>query len=292
MERSAAAKYAASVFYEGFNDFDIYVEDTAPGYTKIFASILSRAISNNVTLEKIFALGERSNVLDAANKRLSSDSERKAVYIVDGDLFLLAGEREPLPKNVIALPRYCIENFLIDESTLISIMDEEHCSITQDELARRFDYSGWISRSTPILTSLFRTFAAAHYLRAGIPTVARGYTSVYMGDNGELNIEKAKQTEQEVINLLTEKYGTREVNLALQHVDDKIEHDKCFITTYVSAKDFTLPLLMIRVRALTETKAKNINLKMRISKNCSLEPFSDVVNSIKIIIGTPNFPHN
>ncbi|NWE37420.1 hypothetical protein, partial [Pseudomonas gingeri] len=66
MERSAAAKYAASVFYEGFNDFDIYVEDTAPGYTKIFASILSRAISNNVTLEKIFALGERSNVLDAA----------------------------------------------------------------------------------------------------------------------------------------------------------------------------------------------------------------------------------
>ena len=40
LERRSSAKVAKSVFYEDFNDIDIYIEDTAPGYRKIFKELL------------------------------------------------------------------------------------------------------------------------------------------------------------------------------------------------------------------------------------------------------------
>ncbi len=291
MERSAAAKFAASVFYEGFNDFDVYIEDTAKGYAKIFATILSRAMSDNVSLEKVFPLGARGNVVSAARARLTSSNARGAVYIVDGDLYLLAGERELLPPNVVILPRYCIENFLVDESTFISIMNEEHCSLSVEELARRFDYSGWLERSKESLVPLFRVFGAAHHLGAGVSTVARGYDSVYKGENGELNREKARKIELEVREYLIENYGLEEFERALEFVDEKVNRNNCFVSTYVSAKDFTLPLMIIRMRAITDCKANYISLKLRISNRCSVEPFSDVARQIREVVGRSNESH-
>lgn len=292
MERSAAAKFAASVFYEGFNDFDVYIEDTAQGYAKIFATILSRAMSDTVSLEKVFPLGARVNVVSAAKARLVSSNTRGAVYIVDGDLYLLAGERDALPSNVVILPRYCIENFLVDESTFISIMNEEHCSLSADELARRFDYRGWLERSKESLMSLFRVFGAAHHLEAGVSTVARGYDSVYKGENGELNREKARQTELEVQEYLIAHYGQEAFERALEFVETRVNRDSCFVSTYVSAKDFTLPLMIIRMRAITDCKAKNINLKLRISNRCSVEPFSDVARQIREVVARSNEEHH
>lgn len=287
MERSKAAKFAASVFYEGFNDFDIYIEDTAPGYAKIVASMFSRAMSSNISLDKVFPLGQRGDVIDAARIRKGSGNLRPAVYVVDGDLYMLAGEREVLPSNVVVLPRYCIENFMLDESAFVEIMDEEHCTLENKQLKQKLDFAGWIARSTDALSGLFKVFAAAHHLCSGIPTVSRGYGAVYSGTLGEVDLAKCNAIAQEIKDLLIQEKGAEAVASALEYVEEKVDSSKCFVRTYVSAKDFTLPLALLRMKAIAPTKIPHINLKLRIAKKCNVSSFDDVVRQISEIVSMP-----
>ncbi|MDH0133548.1 DUF4435 domain-containing protein [Pseudomonas asiatica] len=282
MERSKAAKYAASVFYETFNDFDIYTEDTAKGYPKIIASFLSTALGSTVALDRVFPLGQRGDVIKAAKTR--PQKGRRAAYIVDGDLYLLAGEREEIPDNVIVLPRYCIENFMLDEEAILDLMDEEHISKSRDSMQEGLDFTGWLTRSTASLKELFKYFAAAHHLKSGIPTVSRGYDSVYSGRNGEIDELKCKRVIDEIRTHLIEENGECKVRDALQYIEDKIDPDQCFITTYVSAKDFSLPLLILKFKTVCPTKTPHVNLKLRIAQKSSGTPFKEVATNLRRIL--------
>lgn len=287
MERSKAAKFASSVFYESFNDFDLYIEDTAPGYGKIFAAMFSRAMSSRIALDKVFPLGARVDVIAAAKARQEAGGDRPAVYIVDGDLYMLAGEREALPGNVVVLPRYCIENFLLDEAAFVEIMDEEHCDLALEDLRGRFDFDGWFDRSTESLASLFRVFAAAHFLHSGVQTVSRGYGVICDGQTGEIDQERLNRVQREVLESLILYHGKAEVDRALAYVDSRVDPSKCFVRTYVSAKDFTLPLIVLKMKSVVPAKMPHISLKMRMSKKCSVEPLSEVVKEISRVINMP-----
>jgi hypothetical protein len=285
MDRGKAAKYATAIFFEDFNDFDVYIEDTAIGYNKIFASLLSRSLGDNIALNNVFPLGQRGDVIKAAKMRAESNSDRPAVFIVDGDLYLLSGEREVIPDNVVSLSRYCIENFLIEESAFLEIMDEESASLSIEKLGQLFEYPHWLDRSRESLTSLFKIFAAAHHLGSGIPTVSRGYQSIC--NNGEIDIDKIRSIVQDIRRHLEIMNGPFRLAKALEYVSSKVDQGACFVTTYVSAKDFTLPLMIIRLKHITSSKASNINLKMRISKKCSVMPLDDFAKKVKEVVGYP-----
>lgn len=288
MKRSNAAKFALSVFFESYNDFDVYIEDTAPGYDKIFASLLSRDMSRNIALERVFPIGQRREVIKAANERLATPSPRNAVFIIDGDLYLLCGEKESIPANVVTLPRYCIENFLIEENALLDVMDEETHLFSLDRLRTLFDYSGWLGRSRPMLLELFKSFAVSHFLASGIPTVSMGYGSICADGTGEIDPEKVNEIVESLYAQLADRYGAPEVNGAKSFIESKINGDECFVSTYVSAKDFTLPLLILRAKTLTSSRASNINLKIRISKKATSVGFAQIVSRISEVMQDPS----
>ncbi|MFA1686641.1 DUF4435 domain-containing protein [Achromobacter dolens] len=288
LERTEAAKYAMTVFHENYNDFDVYIEDTAPGYQKIFASLLNRAMGSNVTIERVFPLGSRNTVIETAARELMGEvARRPAVYLVDGDLYLLAGEIQDLPNNVVVLPRYCVENFLIEENALALIMDDEVPADTIEKLRNQFDYHGWLSRAETPLRELFIVFAIAHKLKSGIQTVCRGYASICADETGEIDQDKVWAICSEITELLTSQFGENNVSQARSEVESAINRSKCFVSTYVSAKDYSLPLLLTRLRSVTKTKAPNVNLKMRFSRICSTDPLREVVDAIKKIVNPP-----
>lgn len=288
LERTEAAKYAMAVFHENYNDFDIYIEDTAPGYQKIFASLLNRAMGSNVTIERVFPLGSRNTVIETAARELMGEvARRPAVYLVDGDLYLLAGEIQDLPNNVVVLPRYCVENFLIEENALALIMDDEVPADTIEKLRNQFDYHGWLSRAETPLRELFIVFAISHKLKSGIQTVCRGYASICADETGEIDQDKVWAICSEITEQLTAQFGENNVSQARGEVESAINRSKCFVSTYVSAKDYSLPLLLTRLRSVTKTKAPNVNLKMRFSRICSTDPLREVVDAIKKIVNPP-----
>jgi len=285
LERSPAARYAAAAFHRQNNDFDVYIEDTAVGYDKIFSSLLSRAISERISLSRVFPLGSRETVIGAAKHDLSCNPQlRRSVFIVDGDLYLMCGEKEELPINVIALPRYCIENFLWDEDAVVSIMDEEDVRHDEEQLRALLDLHGWLNRSRESLQKLFKIFAVAHKLDSGIATLSRGSRSICASQDGEICANKSEAIYREIYDLLTQNYGLVVVECALQQIEKNIDIDKCFVSTYVSGKDFVLPLILQRIRASTGTKAQNINIKLRLSKKCDVTPLKTTIERIAHIL--------
>lgn len=287
LERSAGGRYARSVFFEKYNDFDIFIEDTAEGYPKIFATLLGRAMSSNISIHNVHPLGSRFDVIEAAKVALRSSSDRKSVFIVDGDLYLLCGEYEGLPSNVVRLPRYCIENFLLDSDAFVRILDSESSAFDIAYLKSKFDYDGWFKRSVKSLMPLFFTFAAAHGLRSGVKNVAHGSKSVCGNQNAEINEDKADRLKNEIMKSLEISHGMDGVSRILRIIQSNVDSSVCFLSTYVSAKDFLLPLLMIRLRTLTPTTATNLSVKLRLARECDVAPLRGTLEEIAAVVEMP-----
>ena len=285
LERSPAARYALSVFFEQYNDFDVYIEDTAEGYPKIFATLLSRATSNHISLQRVFPLGSRPEVIKMAKLEKSQNLiSRKSIFIVDGDLYLLCGECNEIPDNVITLPRYCIENFLVDQSAIENLLNEETPNSELIDIMRDFDYAGWITRYTPHIKKLFIIFAVSHKLGSGLTTVNNGSSSICENNYGEINIQKASEISKSISHQLIENYGWNEFSNTKTEIENRIDSSCCFISKYVSGKDFILPFMFMRARAITKTKTPNLLLKLRLANKCDVEPLREVVEKIGHII--------
>ncbi len=288
LERGAPAKYAASVFYEDLNDFDVYVEDTADGYAKLFSILLGRALTSHVSVAKVFPLGERCKVLEAAERELKEEQKRKSVFIVDGDLFLLSGERGDLPRNTIRLPRYCIENFLIDGDAFIDLLDEECHNKERDTLEREFNFDGWLSASLNPLARIFTSFAVSHMLCTSVRTVANGSNSVCLNEMGDICSEKAERLASYIDKSTIEVSGINAAQGALEAVKNRINMNCCFVSTYVSGKDFLIPLLFARFRKVSKSKSSNILLKQRLARKCDVQPLLPVVRKMEEILSLSN----
>lgn len=140
-KRSLGAKHAISTLFQEKNDIDIYIEDTAFGYEKLFTLLLSRVFEGEYRVNKIFPLGSRDQVI---KKCQNESSNRPYLYIVDGDLFLLIGDTIKTKKGLYRLPFYCIENILCDGNAITEVLDEEEPTKSIQDIENSFDYLNWI----------------------------------------------------------------------------------------------------------------------------------------------------
>lgn len=274
--RGIAARFAEAVFHRDYNDVDVYVEDTAEGYRKIFSNLLGRSFGGGgLALERVFPLGGRSEVVAAAREDAGQPGS-KSIFIVDGDLYLLAGEMDVLPANVMVLPSYCIENLLADKYAIYRLMFEEASEMSFSQIESDFGYSGWYEASIGPLTELFLWFAVSHKLGSGIPTVSRSHGSICLNGRGDVDPGKSAAIVSEIRQDLLARYGDSAVQDCLQLVNRSVDRSACFMSRYVSAKDFTLPLLICRMRTVTKSKATSTSIKIRLSLICSVDSLAPI----------------
>lgn len=292
LERSTSARYASSVFYEDLNDFDIYIEDTADGYSKLFAIILGRILTSHISIKKVFPLGERNKVIEEAKKTLEKQNRRKSIFIVDGDLFLLTGERSELPQNTIRLPRYCIENFLIDSEAFIDLLDEECPNQERSVLKEAFNFEEWKQSSTDNFFRLFTSFAVSHILGSGAKTVKHGSNSICLNEMGDICKNKSEKLAQDTDDISISKCNQEKMTELLDTIKRNIDTNLCFITTYVSGKDFLLPLLLSRFRRVSQSRAPNILIKQRLARKCNLQSLDTIIEQMERITEIQNLKPN
>lgn len=282
-ERNEAAKFATSVFFEDFNDIDVYVEDTANGYEKIFSILLARLLAPKLTVTKVFGLGERNKVIEAAT--LYPDQRRKAVFLIDGDLYLLCGEQIQLPPNIISLDRYCIENFLLDEDSLLDIMDDEDPTKGIEELRNIFKFNEWRGNSAALFRKLFIIYGVAHSLKSGEPTTSRKMNEIVQNNLGDIDVGKIDALCLLIKNNLSLKFGIDVVEDEIRRITLALDEKECFVCKYVSAKSYILPILFLRMRSLTKLSSNNLTIKMRLAKRCTLEPLKKTKEEIFSLAG-------
>ncbi|WP_019601998.1 DUF4435 domain-containing protein [Teredinibacter turnerae] len=267
-ERSNIAKSAKSVFFEDVNDIDVYIEDTAVGYSKLFSIIFSRIFEGEYKVEKVFPVGDRNSVIEQHRSHVSTG--RPSIYVIDGDLYILTGNDVENAAGLFKLPMYCIENILCDHEAIVEILDEEDPVNDRNVIAGLFNYEEWVDNNCDLLFELFIEYAISFEANPTAQTVAYPVNKLVSSEKGNISEEKIEkridEIKTETISVLgQERYEERRKNLIGKFVGGGKEK-----LSVVSGKDYVFPLLKMRAKSVVKTRISDINLKQRIAKKCDL----------------------
>lgn len=271
--RSLSAKSAKSVFFEEINDIDIYIEDTAHGYEKLFAILFSRVFEGKYQIGKVFPLGGRGSVIDA-HKSFSKNG-RPTLFVVDGDLYLLAGDDVEDDDGLYRVPFYCIENVLCDPDAIHNLLNEEHTTASKEQLAKEFDYQGWLSENENLLFELFVEYAVSFSLNPTQQTVSFSIRNLVSSNSGSLDECKTHQRINEVREATIQSSEKDKYKKTREKVLRNFDLSGSSKFDVVSGKDYLFPLLKTRIRSTVKTKVPDINLKIRLAMNCDVSGLMD-----------------
>jgi len=278
LKRSPKAKRNKASFYHEYNSIDIFIEDTAVGYKKLFTKLLSRILSSSHIVSDVFPLGGRIEVISACEAD-QLRRNRARLYIIDGDLYLLTGENLNL-KGLYVLPRYCIENHLLCISALLSIMEEEDPERDLIALEGLLDFTGWVDSVKNDLLSLFIEYGVAKSIAPHLQTVKYGYKNLISGNSGDVDRDKVNTRIHTLRQQIIDHAGQNKYDAERERIGAMVTFDYDSFIKYISAKDILMPLLMMRIKKHVKITSPNLTLKHRISNICDIDSFGDVSSFI------------
>lgn len=273
LERSSVANAAKSVFFEDINDIDIYIEDSAPGYEKLFSLLYQRVLKGMYKVKKVFPIGDRKSVIDRFNEHVNVG--RPSLFIIDGDLFIMSGDSVSNQKGLYKLPFYCIENILCDRSAIIELLDEETPNLDQQSIEEKFDYQNWLSNNEALLVDLFIHYGTTFKLIPEVQTVAYPVNKLTSSKNGDICINKTGQRIEQLKTQIISKVGIEKYEETKKSIIDKIETLTLEKLDIISGKDYLFPLLNLRARNTIKTTMTAISMKNRLAKKCNISKLNE-----------------
>lgn len=276
-ERTAQASSAKSVFFEEINDIDIYIEDTAFGYSKLFCILFSRVFEGRYKVGKVFPLGGRGAVV---HEHAINESDRPSIYIIDGDLFLLTGDAVSNARGLYKFPYYCVENILCDHESLLNIMDEEDPEKDLSKINGLFNYQNWLTSNEDKLFSLFVEYGVSMILNPQEQTVAFKVSDLVSCNKGELDDAKLLKRIEELKRLSVNCSSPEEYQVVRNKILDDFLGSGLNKLDVVSGKDYLFPLLKTRAKSIVKTKIPDLNFKMRLAKICNIERLASATDYV------------
>lgn len=286
--RKEESKSARSVLLEDFNDIDVYVEDTAVESKKIYKEILNRIFKNQYSIDDVIPIGSCSKVIAEWVKHKKHADRRPKVFIIDGDFIhfnknlcnIIPEEFKDDYQGLFVLPRYCIENYLIDEDALIEIIHDEDAVDERQDIKQKIDFEGWVQANETLLKDLFVVYSIC--LENNVPekTISYKVTNFVNTTDGCVNNILVKDR----IDHLKEQISLK--NSAL-NVDDEInkrDADVCgqdnVLLRYVTGKNYLFPLVKQRITSKYSLNVSQISLKIRLAKKCNLSELDNLHESL------------
>lgn len=277
LQRSPDASYAKAVFFEHLNDVDIFIEDTSETTKKVMSVLLGRVLGGNIRLSKIFPLGGCKEVIDVC-VRDQERQGRKRVFIVDGDFSCWGCFSYRSLKRLFVLPRYCIENFLVDEAAICSVLSDEIVGMDADEIVQEFSFTRWCDENLESLVALFKAYAVARCLLPSIPTVSRAVRTFVADGSGNVEAAKVEKVVQEIASAVDERHGQGVFQAALDELG--VAPRSAAPMHALSGKDYLLPLMLIRMRSIHSFKSTNASVVTRLAHRCETSGMEGVVECI------------
>ena len=130
-------------FYGPYNDVTVIVEDVDKEvfYTEVF----NRLFEGNIRLVRVLGLGGKLQVLKRMDERGGESQGRREFYVVDGDFDELIGMPHPNSAFFYRLHRYDIESYLVEETAICAIAQEQSPRLTLDEYRDSLRVGIWVS---------------------------------------------------------------------------------------------------------------------------------------------------
>lgn len=172
---SAEASATRSLFYQGLNDINLFVEDVGLEYE--YETIFKRLLKDNYCITAIFALGGKPNVKQKYAEFGSNMNGIKNFYIVDGDFDRYIAPNEMINDECfIYLRTYNIENYFVDQYACEQFAKSKLKCLDR-EVILRVGFADWKKRIVNEAKKLFLYYCVIKKFNLGIPTLSR---SVYL----------------------------------------------------------------------------------------------------------------
>lgn len=176
-------RFAEDVFYLQFNDISFYIEDEDQEnfYHKILCKLFP-----NLQIEKIFPLNGKNNVI---NDCKSNRGDIRKIYIVDKDFDDLLDKKEFI-SNLFYLNRYSIENYLIEENSLIEYIISEKPKLKRANIKRKLNVTDIIETIKLAVKELIHMFVLVQKKCPTLKNISLSYERFFDFDNGNFRIKQ------------------------------------------------------------------------------------------------------
>ncbi|WP_329859301.1 DUF4435 domain-containing protein [Stenotrophomonas hibiscicola] len=277
LEWSSSALHARSIFFEEFNDIDIYVEDTDATTVRIFTTLFQRALEH-LRIDTVFGLGGRHEVIKRFNR--DTNNGRKRLYVIDGDFSCLIGElcHHDVPPGIFRLSRYCIENYLLDKTAFSEVAHDEDGLRSPTELLRQAEFDQWLLDSSSQLLRLSLAYACSEHFELGVKTCSRPIERFYQGGDGRLNDAAIDAVISEIRAVADARLGIGQFDAKMQELETRAGMLQYPHLSIPSGKGYGLPLLIRRLKWVTKSRTSDKSITMRLSRYAPIDEIALAVN--------------
>lgn len=268
------ANAAIRKLFEPLQEFDVYVEDTND--EPFYRCLLNYIASEDVTIARVFGLGGRQAVLDFATSY--NQKSRRALFIIDGDLAWVKGESLARVPGVHRHEAYCIENLLICERAISTILAQE-IVVTESDATKLLNFQQWRSAIIAPLAELFAAFATVNDFDPTVATVSQRVGNVCeTRQTVSLDPAKVRVCRDRALKAAEAKANVQVVTTRYNTLVSRIMtmHDP---SRAISGKDYLLPLLGFHLQSF-HCRIKTKSLRMRLASAGDKGRFSELADAL------------
>ncbi len=266
------------VFFEHSGVVFIFTEDN-PEDRVFYELLLRRLEDDNLTIEKVQPLGSKQVVLETA--MLDKSPETPSLYIVDGDIKLMLGQ-ELETDNLIALDRYCIENYLCCEQGIAQYLHVKSGE-SLESVKSKLSFEELISKNGKILLKLYYRYAVSIDLDCG--HTFKKFEFLYSTRYNRIDSAKLKVETEAVESAIKNKLKQSGVRAFKKEMEARIEKVRTnnpysieTIIKVLSGKDQLLPMVTRKIKTI-DASSRGLDpdeLKRLLAEKVSLDPLQRI----------------
>jgi len=244
---------AEDVFFIQFNEISFFIEDTEQ--ENFYYNILKKLFPS-IQIEKIFPLNGKDNVIEDCKKNIGNKNK---IYLVDKDFDDILGRKLNV-ENLFYLNRYSIENYLLEENSIIEYVICEKPKLKKSYITSKLELDKLINVIKNALKELIHIFILVQKNCPKLKNISLNYERFFDFNNGNFIIKQAQFDSyvDEIINELKSTDGRLKFDAQYKKIqkDFKLDTDEICIVHYLGK--FILRMLKQCIESLFGLNSRNI----------------------------------
>lgn len=275
---TGAGLSARPMFFAPYNDVTIIVEDE--GDENFYTNLFQKLLGNKVRITRVLGVGGKPAVVRHFIGNIKSPNNDRQFYVVDGDFDELIGINVPVDDRFFRLPRYDIESFLVEESAICHVAEEQGPKKNLEHYQAAIGFNGWrdsvietvillvaacaLCRELGLIESYISQTVDRFVIHPGIIPDKAHVADYVMTVSSEQTMIDYQDFQDRLMNML-DRMGSGDPGQAIK---------------WISGKNILLPLLCRVIRKETGRQISIDSLKFRLVNYCEFPRLDDLKSRV------------
>ncbi len=204
------------------------------------------------------------------------------MFIIDGDLPWVKGDPLPQVMGLHCHDAYCVENLLLCEHALSTVLSQE-VVLTEDDAKNRLQYQTWRESITKPLIELFAAFGPVHEHDPTVATVSQGVGGMCVKHRAppitQLDPVKVRRARDRALSAAEAKSGPQATTTRYEQLLERISRMPDPLRA-VSGKDYLLPLLDFYLQTFG-CRVRRKSLRVRLASAGDMSRFTQLASALE-----------